>query len=415
MAANTFLVRSPGAATLAAGATRLVGNILRLGGGSAEKSGGAKNLCIDFGGLQSLGGNLANDPSCNLFEQGDLVTQSLGLLPADADGTVGLAPNSPAIDRGPGGTVLVAFPDKVRPLLPCGYRDIRGLGRPQDGKGDGQFRCDSGAWELQGGPDIGPAQTGIFFDPARNGEGHFVELFGDGKALISTFTYGMNGGMAWFLGVGEVVGNSVVVDEMIATTGGRFGAAFDPEAIVRERVGGASLVFPDCEAGAKPGHWAFQADQLLDAYEDVSARAVRLGSVVPCAGAPGALAHRSGTYYAPERSGEGIVVHYLPDGRAVLVFYSYTPQGQPFWAISGETTVQGNTLTAAMHFPSATTRFGRGFNAGQVSLAPWGTVTLTHTGCNTATFAYQSSMSGYGSGSHAYERLTQPAGTACPD
>jgi hypothetical protein len=97
------------------------------------------------------------------------------------------------------------------------------------------------------------------------------------------------------------------------------------------------------------------------------------------------------------------------------VFYGFTPQGQPFWAISGETTVQGDTLTAVMHFPSATTRFGRGFNAGQITLAPWGTITLTHTGCNTATFAYQSSVSGYGSGSHAYQRLTQPAGTACPN
>lgn len=414
MVANTIVLVSFAEALLNFGRSQLFNNLFWAAVGSAG-SGGADKLCLDVGGpgVISLGSNLSNDGACGFTAPRDLVTANLGVLPPpNVEGIYALAPDSPAIDRGPAGLITVDTQSGPQRLLPCGYKDIRGLGRPQDNNGNGLFECDSGAYELQAGPDLVAAHTGLYFDPARNGEGHFLELLGDGRAVLSTFTYGPNGGMAWFIGVGEVVGNSVVVDEFVTTRGGRFGAAFDPNAIERLRVGGASLVFPDCVAEARPGHFAFQADPQLD-FEDLSARAARLAWVLPCTGAPSPLAGRSGGYYAPERSGEGIFVHYLPDGRATLVFYGYTPQGQQFWAVSGEASVSGDTLTAQMLYPASTTRFGSGFVASQIALAPWGTITLTHRGCDELDFSYESSVPGYGAGSHAYTRLTRLQGTSC--
>ncbi|MCB1589787.1 MAG: hypothetical protein KDI56_12855, partial [Xanthomonadales bacterium] len=281
-----------------------------------------------------------------------------------------------------------------------------------DGNGDGILECDSGAWEWQGGPDIGAAQSGIYYDPLRSGEGHFLELIGDGRAVLSTFSYGPEGGMAWFIGVGQVVGNSVVVGALWSTRGGVFGAAFDETAIERFDVGGASLVFPTCQATDRPGHFAFGHAANND-FEDLAASAARLGFVVPCSGTPSPLAHRSGGYYPPGRSGEGLFVHYLPAGNAVLIFYSYTPTGEQFWAISGEVSIDGDTLTAQMLFPALTTRFGSRFDPTEIELQPWGQVTLTHLGCDSAQFTHDSIQPGYGSGSHEYVRLTQLLGTGC--
>ncbi len=376
----------------------------------------AKRNCADFGSgaFSSLGGNLGSDDSCALNADSDLVSSSPGLLEPDADGVLGLAADSPAIERGASGVLLVELSGAERTRLPCGYADIRGLGRPQDADGDGLYACDSGAWEWQAGPDLALAQSGIYFDPLRSGEGHFLERIGGGQALVSTFSYGLGGGMAWFIGVGRIVGNSVVIDEMLGTRGGSFGPDFDQDAVERFRVGGMSLVFADCEALARPGHYAFRSD-LSAPFEDLSTSAVRLAAVIPCSGAPSELAWRSGAYFPEGRSGEGIFVQYLPDGRAVLVFYGYTPSGEQFWAFSDDNVeVDGDVLTAPMLYPASTTAFGRGFDPAQVDLQPFATIIITQTGCNSLDLQMQPSVAGFVGGSYRYLRLTQIEGTACP-
>jgi predicted outer membrane repeat protein len=372
-----------------------------------------KALCADFGSgaIRSLGANIVNDGSCFLDQPSDLPNTDPDLTLVD--GILTISADSPSVDRGPAGVI---FPEGATgpAILPCGYRDIRGLGRPQDGDGDGLYECDSGSYEIQAGPDLVLGQSGIYYDAARSGEGHFLERIGGGLALVSTFTYGPNGGMAWFIGIGAIVGNSVVIDQMLGTRGGVYGSQFDETAIERYRVGGLSLVFGDCDADSMPGHMAFQADPR-EPFEDLSTAASRLTSVVPCSGAASANAWRSGAYYAVGRSGEGIFVQYLPDGRAVLVYYGYTPGGQQFWAISGAgVSVDGNVLTAPMLYPATTTRFGQAFDPAEIVLQPWATVRLTQSGCNTAILDIEPSVSAYTAASLEYTRLTQIEGTACP-
>lgn len=392
------------------GQVRMTSTLLSNSPGSNQS---AKLLCADFGSgaIQSLGANIVNDGSCFLDQPSDLPNTDPALTLID--GVLTIAAGSPAVDRGPAGVI---FPEGTTgpAVLPCGYRDIRGLGRPQDGDGDGLYECDSGSYEIQAGPDLAIAQSGIYYDASRSGEGHFLERIGGGLALVSTFTYGREGGMAWFIGIGAVVGNSVVIDRMLGTRGGVYGSQFNENAIERYRVGGLSLVFGDCEATSLAGHMAFQADRR-EPFEDLSTAASRLTSVVPCSGVASPEAWRSGAYYAVGRSGEGIFVQYLPDGRAVLVYYGYTPDGQQFWAISGaDVSVDGDVLTATMLYPAGTTRFGQNFNSGEIDLQPWSSIRMTQSGCNSAQLEITPSVSGYAAASYAYTRLTQIEGTACP-
>lgn len=389
---------------------QLANSLFGFGTSPPQANAALKAICSDFGSraIVSLGGNISADASCVLNQPGDLAATNPTLGTRDARGFFTLPAGNAAIERGTGNPA--SFEGK--PVLPCGYRDGRGLGRPQDFDGDGVFRCDAGAYEVQAGPNLGAAVSGAYFDSARNGEGSFVENLGNGQALVATFSYGPTGGLAWFLGVGNIVGNSVVLDDLRLPSGGVFGAGFNPASVVRQRVGSASFVFPNCEAGARPGQWNFQASPE-GAFEDLIARASRLSSVVPCSGNANANAGRSGSFYAPSRDGEGIFVEVLPDGRVILIWYTYDPQGRQFWTISSAATLVGNTVTATMVYPAQTTRFGSGFMPTQVQLAPWGTVTLTYSGCNALTFAYNSSVPGFGSGQYNYSRLTSLAGTSC--
>jgi hypothetical protein len=291
---------------------------------------------------------------------------------------------------------------------------LNGLGRPQDSDLDGEFACDRGPVEVQGGEDIGAAQSAAFYDTGRDGEGVFVEILENGTAVISFYSYSPDGtNLAWFVGIGKVVGNSVVVDELQHVTGGVFGPGFNPAHIVRTPVGGMSLNFPDCEAIENPGIMNFTANPD-SGFENLLQKAYRLSSILDCSDAPPTVnARRSGAFFAPDRSGEGIFVQWLSDGRVVIVFYTFDPEGNPFWVTSvvDASAVAGNEVTADMLYAEGKTRFGSGFDSDEVMLSSWGTITLTYIDKNNLTFAYDSTVAGFGTGSHAYTRLTKLLGT----
>ncbi len=369
-----------------------------------------KQGCRDFGSMliSSAGGNLGSDATCFLTQPTDQQNVNPRLGIPDSKGSIPLLAGSPGIDRGGAALRTVGG----RPTLPCGYKDSRGLGRPQDRNNDGTYACDSGSYEVQGGADITGSYSAAYFDTSRAGEGTLIEILDGGIAFVAKFPYRPNGGTAGVVGVGNVGGHSVVLDDFLLTTGGVFGPAFDQANVRRVRVGGASYNFSTCDSSARPGRLAFAAESG-NGYEDLLVNASRLTSIVPCSGAPSANAGRAGSFFSPTRSGEGILVQFLPDGRVFLVWYTYDPQGDQFWIVSGDVTVAGNVVTAQMLYPEETTSFGSQFNSSQIGLQPWGTVTLTYSGCDNLTFAYTSTVADFGSGQYPYQRLTRLRGTTC--
>jgi hypothetical protein len=122
----------------------------------------AHNKGGDCGGtlasnLPTDGGyNVDSDGSCGLDSaKGSLPATDPLLGPLAANGgptkTHALRSNSPAIDAVPldaKGQCVVALGSQPDPLKID--TDQRGVARPQDGNGDGQARCDIGAFEFQG-------------------------------------------------------------------------------------------------------------------------------------------------------------------------------------------------------------------------------------------------------------------------
>ncbi|KAA9131601.1 hypothetical protein F3N42_09810 [Marinihelvus fidelis] len=210
----------------------VLGNIFDLEPPQPSSSQGAqgrgapvtKALCNDFGigEFVSLGYNIATVDGCGLDDPTDQVNTDPGLV-IGQDGLPVPGPSSPAIESGASEVVVVDGSELAS--LPCGYVDMTGLGRPQDADGDGEFVCDRGAVEMAGTGMVSAGHSGAFYNSARNGEGNYVEILNDELAVVYTFSYRPDGsGPSWFVGAGEIRGNSIVIDELQRPTGTSFGA-----------------------------------------------------------------------------------------------------------------------------------------------------------------------------------------------
>ena len=91
-------------------------------------------------------------------------------------------------------------------------------------------------------------RSGSWYDPTHSGEGYTLEILIGGNALVYWFSFDPEGQRRWFFGTGEIVGNTLVFDEMLTTAGGVFGEGFDPAAVVVSPWGSLELDL-DCKAG----------------------------------------------------------------------------------------------------------------------------------------------------------------------
>ena len=269
----------------------------------------------------------------------------------------------------------------------------------------------------------GPAVSGSWYDPNRNGEGLIVQYLPNGKALIIWFTYPPTGDaaeQAWLItDLGSVEGSTLKFSTVFQPRGGVFGDAFNPAAINNAVWGTMELEFSNCNLATLrySGPAAFGSGQRtmtrltsLDQLECNGNRALINGGARDLAG----LRAKSGAWYVPSRSGEGWMIEELPDGRSLVYWFTYDPQGRQAWTIGVGTRI-GNQLDISDNVLTRGTRFGNAFNSSQVQQVPWGRLTFTFNNCDSATVNYTSNVSGYGSGTRAATRLSALGSAACID
>lgn len=115
----------------------------------------------------------------------------------------------------------------------------------------------------------GAAFSGLFYDPARDGEGFSIQVVDAGQGATVPvgfwFTFTPEGDQAWLIGTGRFEdGSRFIVDEVLQPIGARFGAEFDPEAVERLPWGSWVIDYADCKAATlaydstRPGYFAIQ-------------------------------------------------------------------------------------------------------------------------------------------------------------
>ena len=96
-----------------------------------------------------------------------------------------------------------------------------------------------------------------------------------------------------------------------------------------------------------------------------------------------------------------------------MIFFTYDLNNNQQWVL-GIGTSDGTSVTMDALYPSTSTRWGSDFDPDEIMLSPWGTFELTWTECGGVTFTYNSTVSGYGSATREYIRLSNLWEATCP-
>ncbi len=80
-------------------------------------------------------------------------------------------------------------------------------------------------------PEAG--QSGSWYDPEHNGEGFAIQWLSSDAVLLMWFSYDPDGRQYWMVGTGKLEGEEIVMQDLHATRGARFGAGFDPGDVER--------------------------------------------------------------------------------------------------------------------------------------------------------------------------------------
>lgn len=98
---------------------------------------------------------------------------------------------------------------------------------------------------------IGGKHSGSYYSAARNGEGVLVEIgtVGTRRIMFLTWYTYFQGQQRWIVGSAELApGATRAAMPMIVTSGGQFGAAFDPGQVTVTPWGSANVEFPTCSS-----------------------------------------------------------------------------------------------------------------------------------------------------------------------
>lgn len=103
---------------------------------------------------------------------------------------------------------------------------------------------------------------GTYFDPNRDGEGFMLAVEGDGSIFVMTWYTYLNGEQVWMIGTGVRNGTRLVLEDMIITSGAKFGSEFNAEDVIRRAFGTITLDFTDCN------NFTATVDSVLPEFHD---------------------------------------------------------------------------------------------------------------------------------------------------
>ncbi len=119
----------------------------------------------------------------------------------------------------------------------------------------------------------------------------------------------------------------------------------------------------------------------------------------------------SGTWFDPEKPGQGVMLEVLEGGRALVAWYTFDVEGRPLW-LYGLGEIGTHSVQATLHRASGG-RFPPAFDPSQITVTPWGEATLTFTGCDAGSFAWAPTEAGFSAGEMPLARITGLQGARC--
>ena len=118
------------------------------------------------------------------------------------------------------------------------------------------------------------------------------------------------------------------------------------------------------------------------------------------------------SWFNEEQSGHGIMIHLIDENNAWMCWFAFDNAGNPVWicALGG---VEGDSIEFAEAFMLEGGAFPPNFDPDLITNIPWGSVTVTFTGCDSGEMSWTTSLAGFQSGSMPISRLTTLWGVPC--
>lgn len=265
------------------------------------------------------------------------------------------------------------------------------------------------------GPRVGQLDarfSGDWIDAAHPGEQWSLELLDGGTALIYGLTFPAAGGPGdqfWLIGSGRVEGDGIAFDEVHSLQGGGFGEDFDPTQARFRPWGSLRMVFDDCGAARlrfNAGAGFGRGERRLAQARGVAGQ--HCGDAE--SSSAGGIAALSGSWYDPQRPGQGAALNIAADGSAHLVLMGYDPgHGEPVWLQAGGRI----DFLGRARFERVQRVRGPNFDRGAggvLQVDEWGRVEIDFPDCEHAVLRYRGHEPAWGSGRVELQRLTRPLG-----
>ncbi|MFC3193911.1 M14 family zinc carboxypeptidase [Marinicella sediminis] len=264
------------------------------------------------------------------------------------------------------------------------------------------------------------AGTGLYYDPARDGEGFNLEAISDNEGvLLQWFTYDDEGQQQWYVDAQlRSANNALHATDITTASGGVFGPGFDPDAVTRSTHGDIEIIFNETLTNRFGSAWfkytAPNGDKFRSELFQLTEPAGKVFADPDPDPVPTALTAETitGSWYDPERDGEGFHIEYLNNGTALFLWYTFGPDGSKKWfqGSGGVVTESDDNINVVFDTVVRTEGpvFGPDFNPEAVIFTIWGEVEF-NLQCLTGSVSFTSNDDTYGAGSYQLIPITKPS------
>ena len=111
---------------------------------------------------------------------------------------------------------------------------------------------------------------------------------------------------------------------------------------------------------------------------------------------------------SPSRSGEGLRIEALPDGRGLVSFFTYPTTGESaeqMW-LTGTGKITENGIAIDDLYRTSGPKFGSAFNTNDLRVTRWGSLRVALTECGKATLSF-TGPAGYGNETRSIQQLSR--------
>jgi cytochrome c peroxidase len=239
------------------------------------------------------------------------------------------------------------------------------------------------------------AMSGTWWNPVRDGEGQYIgfERIGNRNvAVLAYFTYDAEGNARWLVGsVDFAAGATRVTIPLIQAQGASFGVGFRSSDVTTISAGAATLDYLACDRirfsyESEDGAFGFELSRLVGPLDGADCHTRNDNS-----NTDRFLGTQSGSWWDPQRSGEGMFIAFERQGErrvAVMFYFSYDDAGRSRWLIGGAEHAAGVERIEIPLASSSGARFGSAFDSADVERVPAGRAMLESTGCAGLRFRY---------------------------